>query len=139
MIGLLGPNGAGKTTLLRILVTSLPQTGGRVSLLGLDPALPQQQIEIRRHLGYLPQELGFPRGFRAFGFVDYLAVLKEWTQRAARHAEVRRVLDLVGLGGSATKRIHLLSGGQRRRLGLAQALLGSPEILVLDEPAQSKT
>ncbi len=134
VIGLLGPNGAGKTTLLRIIATALPPTEGRISLLDRDPTLPKQQTDIRRHLGYLPQELGFPRGFSAFGFVDYLAVLKEWTEPAARHAEVRRVLDLVNLGGSATKKIQTLSGGQRRRLGLAQALLGNPEILVLDEP-----
>jgi ABC-2 type transport system ATP-binding protein len=134
IIGLLGPNGAGKTTLLRLLATALPPTTGQLSILGLDPSLPEQRTEIRRHLGYLPQEVGFPRGFTAFAFVDYVAVLKEWTRSAGRHAEVRRVLDLVNLDDIAAKRIRTLSGGQRRRLGLAQALLGSPSIVVLDEP-----
>ncbi len=132
--GLLGPNGAGKTTLLRILATALPPSTGSLALLGLNPAVPTQQTRIRRRLGYLPQELGFPRGFTAFEFVDYIAVLKEWTRPEGRHEEASRVLDLVGLTGSAAKRIRALSGGQRRRLGLAQALLGSPQILVLDEP-----
>jgi ABC-2 type transport system ATP-binding protein len=132
--GLLGPNGAGKTTLLRILATALPPTTGTLALLGLDPKVPAQQTRIRRHLGYLPQELGFPRGFTAFEFVDYVAVLKEWTHPGARHEEVARVLDAVDLTDSAAKRIRALSGGQRRRLGLAQALLGAPKILVLDEP-----
>jgi ABC-2 type transport system ATP-binding protein len=132
--GLLGPNGAGKTTLLRILATALPPTTGSLRLLGLDPAVPAQQTRIRRQLGYLPQELGFPRGFTAFEFVDYIAVLKEWTRPPARHEEVARVLDAVGLSDSAAKRIRALSGGQRRRLGLAQALLGAPKIVVLDEP-----
>ncbi len=134
LTGLLGPNGAGKTTLLRILATALPPSTGSLALLGLDPAVPAQQTRIRRRLGYLPQELGFPRGFTAFEFVDYIAVLKEWTQPDTRHDEVARVLDAVGLTASSTKRIRALSGGQRRRLGLAQALLGSPQILVLDEP-----
>jgi ABC-2 type transport system ATP-binding protein len=134
VIGLLGPNGAGKTTLLRILATSLPPTCGRLSVLGLDPTLSAQQTDIRRRLGYLPQELGFPRGFSGIAFVDYVAVLKEWTEPTARHAEVRRVLDLVNLAGIATKKIRAMSGGQRRRLALAQALLGSPTLLVLDEP-----
>jgi ABC-2 type transport system ATP-binding protein len=132
--GLLGPNGAGKTTLLRILATVLAPSGGAVRALDLDPALPQQRTELRRNLGYLPQELGFPSGFTVFGFVDYLAVLKEWTDADARHAEVRRVLDLVDLGGMSARKIKALSGGQRRRLGLAQALLGKPKLLVLDEP-----
>ena len=132
--GLLGPNGAGKTTLLRILATALPPTTGAVTLLGYDPAVPAQQTRVRRQLGYLPQELGFPRGFTAFEFVDYVAVLKEWTRPGTRHEEVARVLDAVGLTDSAAKRIRALSGGQRRRLGLAQALLGTPKILVLDEP-----
>ena len=134
VIGLLGPNGAGKTTLLRLVATALLPTSGQLSVLGRDPAEPAERVEIRRRLGYLPQELGFPRGFSAFGFVDYIAILKEWTRPADRHAEVRRVLDLVDLTNVATKRVRALSGGQRRRLALAQALLGAPAVLVLDEP-----
>ena len=132
--GLLGPNGAGKTTLLRLFATALSPTQGTVSVLGLDPAEPTQRTGIRRRLGYLPQEIGFPRGFSAFAFVDYVALLKEWTQPAARHAEVRRVLGLTGLSGIAAKKIRTLSGGQRRRVALAQALLGPPAVLILDEP-----
>ena len=132
--GLLGPNGAGKTTLLRILATVLPPNEGRVRVLDLDPSDPAQRTDVRRRLGYLPQELGFPSGFTAFAFLDYLAVLKEWTDAAGRHEEVRRVLDLVGLADLSTKKVKALSGGQRRRLALAQALLGDPALLVLDEP-----
>jgi ABC-2 type transport system ATP-binding protein len=132
--GLLGPNGAGKTTLLRILATVLAPDAGEVRLLGRAPTGAAQLAEIRRRLGYLPQEMGFPRSFSSFGFVDYMAVLKEWTAPAARHEEVRRVLDLVDLADVAPKRIRALSGGQRRRVGLAQALLGVPELLLLDEP-----
>ncbi|HEY4702963.1 MAG TPA: ATP-binding cassette domain-containing protein, partial [Streptosporangiaceae bacterium] len=134
VIGLLGPNGAGKTTLLRLLATALPPSQGELTVLGRDPAVPAQRTEVRRRLGYLPQEIGFPRGFTAFAFVDYIAVLKEWTQPDRRHAEVRRVLDLVGVSGSSAKRLRAMSGGQRRRVALAQALLGSPPVLILDEP-----
>ncbi|MFD2090658.1 ABC transporter ATP-binding protein [Blastococcus deserti] len=132
--GLLGPNGAGKTTLLRIVATALGQDSGTVRVLGRDPADPADRLEIRRRLGYLPQESGLYSGFTAFAFVDYVAVLKEMTDRRARHEEVRRVLDVVGLGDRAHQRIRALSGGMRRRVGLAQALLGRPELLVLDEP-----
>ncbi len=134
VIGLLGPNGAGKTTLLRLLATALPPSQGQVRVLGRDPEVPAERTDIRRQLGYLPQEVGFPRGFTAFAFVDYIALLKEWTVPATRHAEVRRVLDQVGLSDVATKRIRAMSGGQRRRVVLAQALLGSPPVLILDEP-----
>jgi ABC-2 type transport system ATP-binding protein len=134
VVGLLGPNGAGKSTLLRIVSTSLGQTTGQVSILGYRADHPKERTEIRRNLGYVPQELGYPRGFTTFGFVDYVAVLKEWTAPKARHAEVRRVLELVGLTSVSTKRIRTLSGGQRRRLGVAQALLRRPRLLVLDEP-----
>jgi len=132
--GLLGPNGAGKTTFLRIVATVLAPDSGDVRLLGRAPDTPEALAEVRRRLGYLPQEMGFPRGFTAFAFVDYMAVLKEWTARAPRHDEVRRVLDLVELGDVSTRRVSALSGGQRRRVALAQALLGDPDMLLLDEP-----
>jgi ABC-2 type transport system ATP-binding protein len=132
--GLLGPNGAGKTTLLRILASILSPDQGRVRLLGHDPRDIAEVAEFRRHLGYLPQEMGFARAFTAAGFVEYIAVLKEWAEPSSRRAEVARVLDLVGLGDVANKRIRTLSGGQRRRVGLAQALIGAPALLVLDEP-----
>ena len=132
--GLLGPNGAGKTTLLRILATVLPADGGQVRLLGRDPREATDRLEVRRRLGYLPQEPGFHRGFTVTEFVDYVAVLKEITDRRARQAEVRRVVDLVGLSDVASRKIRALSGGMRRRVAVAQALLGDPELVVLDEP-----
>ena len=133
--GLLGPNGAGKTTLLRIVATSISADDGTVRLLGRDPHGPHSELtDIRRGLGYLPQELGYPSDMTAFGFVEYVAVLKEWNDRKRRTREVRRVLELVGLGELATRKVSKLSGGQKRRVGLAQSLLGDPRVLVLDEP-----
>ncbi len=132
--GLLGPNGAGKTTLLRMLATVLPPSEGRLTLLGQDPSTATGRTAVRRRLGYLPQELGYPRGFTPFRFVDYMAALKEWSEPDARHAEVRRVLELVGLTDHSTRRLRRLSGGQRHRVGLAQALIGDPDLLILDEP-----
>jgi ABC-2 type transport system ATP-binding protein len=132
--GLLGPNGAGKTTLLRALATVAAPDEGRLRILGHDPGTPEGRLAIRRTLGYLPQETGFPRGFTAFEAIDYLAVLKEHSVSRARHDEVRRVLGLVGLQDVSTKKVRALSGGMRRRLALSQTLLGQPELLVLDEP-----
>jgi ABC-2 type transport system ATP-binding protein len=132
--GLLGPNGAGKTTLLRIIATVLAADGGRVRALGEDPTQEAGRLAIRRQLGYFPQEPGYYQNLSAFDFVDYIAILKEMTDRAERHLEVRRVLDLVGLDDVMHKRIKKLSGGMRRRVIIAQAFLGRPELLVLDEP-----
>jgi ABC-2 type transport system ATP-binding protein len=132
--GLLGPNGAGKTTLLRILATVLAPDAGELRLFGRDPRDGAERAGIRRRLGYMPQEPGFHSRFTAFEFVDYVAILKELTDRRARHAEVRRVLRLVGLGDVAGRRVGALSGGMRRRVALAQSLLGDPELLILDEP-----
>ncbi len=132
--GLLGPNGAGKTTLLRMMATVLAPGGGGLTLLGLDPHRPDERLAIRRRLGYLPQEPGFYKHFTAFEFVDYIAILKEMTDRQSRHDEVRRVLALAGLTDVSGRKIKALSGGMRRRVGLAQALLGDPDLVVLDEP-----
>ena len=132
--GLLGPNGAGKTTLLRMLGTVLAPDSGSLQLLARNPQDAADRLEIRRRLGYLPQDPGFHRHFTAFDFVDYVAILKEMTDKRARHEEVRRVLDLVGLTDVSGRRIRALSGGMRRRVGVAQAILGDPELVVLDEP-----
>ncbi|MBT2410969.1 ABC transporter ATP-binding protein [Streptomyces sp. ISL-12] len=132
--GLLGPNGAGKTTLLRVLATAVPADEGAFTVLGHDPGTAGGRQQVRRRLGYLPQTPGFHPGFTAFEFVDYVAVLKEMTDRGARHREVRRVLEEVGLGEVRGRRIRKLSGGMRQRVALAAALVGDPGFLVLDEP-----
>jgi ABC-2 type transport system ATP-binding protein len=133
--GLLGPNGAGKTTLLTILATAASPDAGRLCVFGCDPAVASERLMIRRSLGYLPQELGYHRHFRVAAFLDYIAILKEITDPRRRHAEIARVLAETGLEPAAAKPIRALSGGMRRRVGLAQALLGDPQLLVLDEPA----
>ena len=132
--GLLGPNGAGKTTLLRILATVMSPDGGSLEILGLDPQHEADRVQIRRRLGYVPQEAGYHEDFSAFEFVDYLAILKEMTDRDTRHEEVRRVLDLVGLSDVRHQKLRKLSGGMKRRVIIAQALLGRPDLLILDEP-----
>ena len=132
--GLLGPNGAGKTTLLSILASINEPDAGRVSVFGFDPHDRAERVEIRRRLGYLPQELGYHRHFTVAGFLDYVAILKEITDRRRRAQEVARVLAALGLERRARTRIRALSGGMRQRLGIAQALLGDPELLILDEP-----
>ncbi|MGQ0804369.1 MAG: ABC transporter ATP-binding protein [Actinomycetota bacterium] len=133
--GVIGPNGSGKSTLLRCVATVMPPDAGRIRVGGLDPSEPGDQVAIRRLLGYLPQDPGLPRRMRAFDFVDYVAVLKEMHDQRARHYEVRRALDRVNLDGAARAKVKALSGGMRHRLALAQAFLGEPELLVLDEPA----
>src|SRR5580658_2837973 len=132
--GLLGPNGAGKTTLLSVLATVNEPDAGRVSVFGLDPSDKAERVEIRRRLGYLPQDLGFHRHFTVAAFLDYVAILKEIVDPHRRASEVSRVLNAVGLQASRGRKIRALSGGMRQRLGIAQALLGDPELLILDEP-----
>ena len=135
VVGLLGPNGAGKTTMLRLLSTALPPSSGRIVVAGFEVTESHaDRVEARRRIGYCPQEVTFPRGMTAFDFLDYVAVLKEWKDRSRRHAEVQRVLELVHLADRGAMKVAKLSGGQRRRLSIAQALIGSPELLILDEP-----
>jgi ABC-2 type transport system ATP-binding protein len=135
VIGLLGPNGAGKTTLLRMAATVLAPDSGELRLLGLDPTRPDERLEIRRRLGYLPQNPGLYPGFTPYDMVDYVAVLKEHSDRAWRQREVRRVLEAVELQDVMHKKIRALSGGMKQRVALATAMVGDPELLVLDEPA----
>ena len=132
--GLVGPNGAGKTTLLQLLATVTVPHAGWLRLLGYDPADMDQRTEIRRRLGYLPQELRFHLDFTAFEFVDYVAILKEHSDRRARHREVRRVLEAVDLATVAGKKIRTLAFGMRKRVAMAQVLLGDPRLVLLDEP-----
>jgi ABC-2 type transport system ATP-binding protein len=131
MFGLLGPNGAGKTTLMRIITTLLPPTGGHVSVGQYD--VMRSPEKIRSLLGYLPQDFGFYRGLNAFELLDYIAVMKN-IPSDKRQAQVRRVLEEVNLIHEARRRVGTYSGGLRQRLGIAQALLGDPELLVVDEP-----
>ena len=132
--GLLGPNGAGKTTLIRMLATLLRPTTGAISMDELDPTNPRDRLAIRRRLGYLPQDLGLYRSFTVFEFVDYLAILKELKDRRLRHERVRAALEQVDLQDVAGRKIKTLSGGMLRRVGIAQALVAEPDLLLLDEP-----
>lgn len=135
LITVLGSNGAGKTTLLRCLATVVVPDAGSVVVDGLDPRHEHERVEIRRRLGYLPQEDGLAAGSTAFDTVDYLAVLKGHRDDRRRRRAVFEVLDRVGLADRASERVERLSGGMRRRLGIAQALLGAPTLMLLDEPA----
>ena len=110
VIGLLGPNGAGKTTLLRMLATVLAPDAGELGC-SAGPGRPRERVEIRRQLGYLPQSPGLYPGFTPFDMVDYVAVLKEHTDRDWRRAEVRRVLESVGLEDVMHRKIRGLQAG----------------------------
>jgi ABC-2 type transport system ATP-binding protein len=134
LITLLGANGAGKTTLLRCLATVLRPDAGSVAIDGLDPRRESERIEVRRRLGYLPQHDGLVAGSTAFDTVDYVAVLKGQRDDRVRRRMVFDVLERVGLRDRAADRVERLSGGMRRRIGLAQALLGAPTLMLLDEP-----
>lgn len=134
MFGLLGPNGAGKTTLLRILATLLRPTSGRVVIGGADLSQGRQRKAVRAHLGYLPQELGLYPDLSGREFLDYMGLLKRLYDRGARRQQIAALLAVVSLSGDADRKIKTYSGGMKRRLGIAQALLGDPQILVIDEP-----
>jgi ABC-type multidrug transport system ATPase subunit len=133
VLGLLGPNGAGKTSLLRVLATVLAPSSGSLRLLGRDPRAYGSRREIRRRLGYLPQSLGDYPGFTVVEFVEYFALLKEMpTTRVP--AAVAAAVEQVGLGEHARAKLRTLSGGMLRRVGIAQAIVNEPELLLLDEP-----
>jgi ABC-2 type transport system ATP-binding protein len=133
VFGLLGPNGAGKTSLLRILATVLPPSSGEMALLGRDPRASAARREIRRRLGYLPQNLGYYPSFTVVEFIEYFALLKEMPVPAVPRA-VAAAVERVDLGPKAKAKLRTLSGGMLRRVGIAQAIVNNPDLLLLDEP-----
>lgn len=132
MFGLLGPNGAGKSTLMRILVTLMKPSSGRVLVNDLD--LAKNRREIRSMLGYLPQDFSFFSKLKTYEFLDYTARLAGMKNSAARKAAVDQMLEEVGLYEARDRNANKLSGGMKRRLGIAQALINNPKIIIVDEP-----
>ena len=132
MFGLLGPNGAGKSSLIRILVTLLTPTTGQVSFNGFD--LMKDRGEIRSILGYLPQDFRFFSKLKTWEFLDYAAGLAGIRSKSIRREKVDEWLEKVGLFDARDRLANNLSGGMKRRLGIAQALIGSPKIIIVDEP-----
>lgn len=127
--GLLGANGAGKTTLMRMLCGILRPTSGSISLDGLDVSTEGY----RAVLGYLPQDFGYYPSFSGLDFLLYLGALKGMERKQAKERSLE-LLEVVGLGEVARKKIRTFSGGMKQRLGIAQALLNRPKLLILDEP-----
>ncbi|MEZ5358120.1 MAG: ABC transporter ATP-binding protein [Candidatus Zixiibacteriota bacterium] len=132
MFGLLGPNGAGKTTLMSILVTLLKPTSGDVTVNGLD--LQKNRKQIRRMIGYLPQEFSVFSKLASWEFLDYAARMSGVTNRGKRREKVDQLLEEVGLFDVRDRWASRLSGGMKRRLGIAQTLIGDPHIIIVDEP-----
>lgn len=127
--GLLGANGAGKTTLMRMICGILKPTGGTISYDGIDVG----EEAYRAILGYLPQDFGYYPEFSATDFLLYLAALKGIPKAQAKR-KTEELLELVSLQDVGRKKVKMFSGGMKQRLGIAQALLNEPKLLVLDEP-----
>ena len=132
MFGLLGPNGAGKSTLMRTIATLQDADSGSISLDGLDVL--KDKTEARRRLGYLPQEFGVYPKVSAEAMLDHFAVLKGVTARKERKDLVQALLQQVNLWNVRKRKLGTFSGGMRQRFGIAQALIGQPSLIIVDEP-----
>lgn len=131
VLGLLGPNGAGKSTLMRILATITDETEGQVTWNGLD--ITKHPNELRQVLGYLPQDFGVYPNLNAWEFLEYMAAIKGLDGKSAKR-RIDELLQLVNLADSAKRPLGGYSGGMRQRVGIAQALLNDPQLLIVDEP-----
>ena len=129
VVGFLGPNGAGKTTTMRMLTGFLPPSDGTARLAGFDVF--HESLEVRRRVGYMPETVPLYPEMTVWAYLDYMAALR---QLPGRKAAVDRVLEACGIGDHADSMIAKLSKGYRQRVGLAQAILHEPEVLILDEP-----
>jgi ABC-type multidrug transport system ATPase subunit len=132
VFGLLGPNGSGKTTLMKIVATLLEPDSGTIEMNGAD--LLARKDHTRRLLGYLPQDFGLYPTLTAWQMLDYFAKLKGVTNKKERHTLVDALLERVNLSSERSQRLGEFSGGMRQRLGIAQALIGEPELIIVDEP-----
>ncbi len=132
LFGLLGPNGAGKTTLMRILVTLMKPSSGNVRIGQWD--LQNDRAQIRRMLGYLPQDFNLSTKLKTWEFLDYSARLAGMDSAHRRSGKVDEMLEKVGLFKVRDRQVRKLSGGMKRRLGIAQALISDPPVLIVDEP-----
>lgn len=132
MFGLLGPNGAGKSTLMRILVALMEPTSGEIEMYGCN--LLKERREVRRILGYLPQDFRFFAKYKVIEFLDYAARLSGMNDNKKRKHAVADMLEQVGLYEVRERYAAKLSGGMKRRLGIAQALIHEPKVIIVDEP-----
>ena len=132
MFGLLGPNGAGKSTLMRTIATLQGVDAGRLFFDNLDVL--NEKHEVRKILGYLPQDMGIYPGISAEVLLDHFAVLKGLVSAGERREAVERLLRMTNLYDVRRRKLGTFSGGMRRRFGIAQALLGDPELIIVDEP-----
>jgi ABC-type multidrug transport system ATPase subunit len=134
MYGLLGANGAGKTTLMRILAGILPPSAGQIQAGPHNVLTDRGRLALKRVLGYLPQEFGLYPDLSAREFLHYIGVLKGLEETTLRTRRVEELLELVALREVAGRKLRTYSGGMKRRVGIAQALLNDPELLIVDEP-----
>ncbi|PHP52555.1 ATP-binding cassette domain-containing protein [Actinomyces ruminis] len=134
MIGLLGSNGAGKTTLMRILCGIIQPTRGEVFIDGHNLAKASVRRTLKKTLGYLPQDIEPYPNLTPLEFLDYVGVLKGIDSKSSRRRQATELVSVVGLASAKDRRIGGFSGGMRRRVGIAQALMGDPKLLIVDEP-----
>lgn len=132
MFGLLGPNGAGKSTLMRCIAGLQRPDAGVILFNGVN--IVQEPVAVKKQLGYLPQDFGVYPGVSAYRLLDHLAVLKGIVERKARQEQILGLLDKTNLYAHRHKAVSSFSGGMRQRFGIAQALLGNPAIIIVDEP-----
>jgi ABC-type multidrug transport system ATPase subunit len=134
MFGLVGPNGAGKTSLMRLIAGLLRPTTGTINVLGFDLSTIKGKQSAKAQMGYLPQELGLYPNLTGQEFLDYIGILKGITNRTLRRRQVEDALEKVRLSDVAKRQLKTYSGGMKRRIGIAQAILGHPKLLIVDEP-----
>lgn len=132
IFGLLGKNGSGKTTLMRIITTLMEPTKGNINVLGLEYNTKNYE-KIKKNIGYLPQEFGFYKDFTVLEIMNYISILAN-IDNSLRQQKIKRILENVGMYNDRRKKYKQLSGGMKRRVGLAQAMLNEPKILIVDEP-----